>query len=211
MNYATPFGLLLSFVLLVGCTSTTDTAAVKDAPACASCAIGEKCATCATGEKCDKCAGENKKACADCAAGEKCADCAAKDAKCATCAAGEKCTECAGEAKEACATCAAGEACAECAAKKDKASNAAPAATTGPVATIEAKGMGCPLCASSADRRLMKVDGVTWTKIDLGNGQVTVGLDPKKPTPSAEELQTAIRDAGFTAEAVTLPAEGAGQ
>ena len=211
MYYATPFGLLLSFVLLVGCTSTADTAGAKDAAACATCATGEKCADCAAGKACADCAGENKEACATCATGEKCADCASKTVKCATCAAGEACADCAGEAKEACATCAAGEACAECAAKKDKTSAAAPAATGEPVAVIDAKGMGCPLCASSADRRLMKVDGVTWTKIDLGNGQVTVGLDPNKPTPSAEDLQTAIRDAGFTADAVTLPAEGAGE
>lgn len=145
----------------------------------------------------------------DSAAPMACASCAAKGgekAACATCAAGEFCAECAGEEKkEACATCAAGLECAECAAKKDKSTSAAPATTTEPVATINAKGMGCPLCASSADRRLMKVDGVKWTNIDLGNGIVTVGLDPEKPAPSAESLQTAIRDAGFTAEEVTMP------
>ncbi|MEM7627592.1 MAG: heavy metal-associated domain-containing protein [Planctomycetota bacterium] len=193
MKYASLFGLMLSFVLLTGCASTTDTTAAKETPACASCAAGEKCADCA-------------------AEAAKCETCATKNAKCATCAAGKKCTECAGEKKEACATCASGEAFSDCKKKTEKADKSvAVPISDEPIATIEAKGMGCPLCASSADRRLKKIDGVTWTNIDLGNGLVTVGLDPNKPTPEAEDLQNAIRDAGFTADAVTLPTEGSGE
>ncbi|MEM9881313.1 MAG: heavy metal-associated domain-containing protein [Planctomycetota bacterium] len=71
------------------------------------------------------------------------------------------------------------------------------------VAVIEARGMSCPQCAGSADRRLMMIDGVTWTRIDLGRGTVTVGLDPAKPTPDAEALRDAVRWAGFTAGSVT--------
>lgn len=115
----------------------------------------------------------------------------------------EKAAHCVGCAEEECATCEAGEHCEECADKNAQAK----AMPEGPTATIEAKGMGCPLCASSADRRLMKVDGVQWTNIDLGKGVVTVGLDPQKPSPSPKELQDAIRDAGFTAESVTMPAQ----
>ncbi|MEM1028573.1 MAG: heavy metal-associated domain-containing protein [Planctomycetota bacterium] len=82
---------------------------------------------------------------------------------------------------------------------------AVPAASAEPVATISASGMSCPLCASNIDRRLSKVDGVKWTNIDLGNGVVTVGLEADAEAPTAEDLQTAIRDAGYTAGEVTMP------
>ena len=177
MNFTIPFGFLLSFALLVGCTSSPQTASVTDASACASCASGEKCADCAS----------KATACVSCAAGEKCADCAA------------------GETKEACPTCASGEACASCAGKTDPAAEAEPVAAAEPVAVIDAKGMGCPLCASNIDRRMQKLDGVTWTKIDLGKGEVIVGLDPNESTPTAQELQDAVNDAGYTAGDVTLP------
>ncbi|MEM1109364.1 MAG: heavy metal-associated domain-containing protein [Planctomycetota bacterium] len=74
------------------------------------------------------------------------------------------------------------------------------------VATIDAKGMSCPQCASNIDRRMQKIAGVNWTKIDLGKGQVIVGLDTEKPRPTAEQLQQAVSDAGYTAGEVTLPA-----
>lgn len=220
MRYLIPFVAMFSFALLTGCAATTSADSSAE-PAKSAASTPSSCATCASGQDCAKCdAKKDKKACATCAAGEECTQCAAGEgaclicaasldkSSCATCAAGEPCTKCdAKKTKSSCATCAAGEACAKCAAKKanDKATDAAPAAAAEPVATINAKGMGCPLCASSADRRLKKVDGVKWTNIDLGNGVVTVGLDPEKPAPSAESLQTAIRDAGFTAEDVTMP------
>lgn len=185
MRFAIPSVLFLSLALLAGCAATSSTEAPAES-ACATCASGEYCA------ECD--AKKGKSACATCAAGEKCTDCAAQD--------GKACTVCGGDAT-ACATCAAGEPCAKCDAKKSEAKPSA--SDTEPVATINAKGMGCPLCASSADRRLKKVDGVKWTNIDLGNGVVTVGLDPEKPAPAAEDLQAAIRDAGFTADDVTMP------
>ncbi|MEO1237879.1 MAG: heavy metal-associated domain-containing protein [Planctomycetota bacterium] len=142
--------------------------------------------------------------CCSASGGEACAGCVTAAKDCAACA-----------APGACADCAAGVACSLCSAADPEV--VAVAATTPPapvdipdgepVATIAARGMSCPLCASNADRRLMKIDGVTWTRIDLGQGLVTVGLDPAKPTPSADALQTAVRDAGFTAQEVTLPGE----
>lgn len=190
MRYSTALAFAFSFMLASGCASTSSSDPAATTPAasdktCAACAAkegGEACATCAAGLECAECAGEkDKKACASCAAGETCADCAAKKKK-------DKASDAAGNDSDAGAT-----------------SGATSGGGGEATATISAKGMGCPLCASSADRRLMKVDGVTWTNIDLGNGLVTVGLDPEKPTPAAEDLQKAIRDAGFTAEKVTLP------
>ncbi|MEM6458286.1 MAG: heavy-metal-associated domain-containing protein [Planctomycetota bacterium] len=131
------------------------------------------------------------------------ADCAGcgEGATCTACAAGDHCPACRanpGPNEPACAMCVSGRACTSCAAAEPSAPE--------PVATIEASGMGCPLCAGSADRRLKKVDGVAWTRIDLGTGTVTVGLDPDRPTPDAATLRDAVRDAGFTPGDVTLPA-----
>ena len=116
----------------------------------------------------------------------------------------ESCAECLADA----GSCDEGENCPACSAMKDTAT-AAPEGEgdDGPVAVIEAQGMSCPLCASNADRRLMKLPGVRWTNIDLGTGQVSVGLDPNQTAPDPEQLKTAIRDAGFTATDVKMPAE----
>ncbi len=181
MRYLIPMIAVFSFALLTGCAATSST----QAPAKSSCA------TCASGEYCAECAAKKGEKCAACNNGEMSAACTAKKAA-------------AGEAP--CAACAAGEA-ADAAEHTHQAVTAPTHATDAgePVVIINAKGMGCPLCASSADRRLMKVDGVKWTNIDLGNGIVTVGLDPEKPAPAAQDLQAAIRDAGFTAEQVTMP------
>ncbi|WP_221435472.1 heavy-metal-associated domain-containing protein [Algisphaera agarilytica] len=180
--------------LLVGCASTPDSASEGvTKPACSNCAAGTECKNCdakSASEACTVCvASEGKTSCESCAAGKDCASCDAKK-----------------KGEHACATCAAGEACTKCTAKQ---SEAAPAELTMSerVATIDAKGMSCPLCASNIDRRMQKLDGVSWTKIDLGKGQVIVGLEDDTPAPSADELFQAVNDAGYTAGEVTLPEE----
>ena len=122
------------------------------------------------------------------------------------CAEGKECSGGTCTLTKADSTCCAD--CTSCTSEKtaESVGDAVPAASTEPVATISASGMSCPLCASNIDRRLQKVDGVKWTNIDLGNGIVTVGLEPDAEAPAAEELQTAIRDAGYTAGEVTMPA-----
>jgi copper chaperone CopZ len=206
MRLLIPLFAMFSMALLTGCATSTPSS-TADTPAHTCCQDSPSgtcvdCPACAAGEKCEGCEGQcqitDAKACATCASGEHCAECAAK------------------KEKQACSTCAAGETCTECEAEKtEPAESATDAAETGAdveaVATIDAKGMGCPLCASNIDRRMQKLDGINWTKIDLGKGQVMVGLDPSKPAPTAEQLQQAVNDAGFTAGDVTLPADGAVQ
>ena len=89
-------------------------------------------------------------------------------------------------------------------------SNAQPASNDGGgVAVITAKGMSCPLCATNADRTLTRLPGVNWVNINLGTGHIEVGVDEAN-RPSETDLQSAINDAGFTADTVTWqkPAEG---
>ena len=140
-----------------------------------------------------------------------CASTADSDPKtktsCAPCAEGKACAGCDDQHKgeHACAGCEAAP-CSKCVAKKSDA-DPAEATMSERVATIDAKGMSCPLCASNIDRRMQKLDGVSWTKSDLGKGQVSVGLDEDTPAPSADELFQAVNDAGYTAGEVTLPEE----
>ncbi len=119
--------------------------------------------------------------------------------------AGHACVECAAKGAGHCATCDAGaEAhCAECAAAKTQSERNDDA----PVATIQARGMSCPLCASNADRRLKRLDGVEWVNIDLGSGAVKVGLSESGERPSEKQLTDAILDAGFTPVSVAMPAK----
>ena len=176
----------LAPALTLGCASTTtDTDTKPMGEACPKCAAGEHCEMCASGKDCPKCGkhkdAHDKMSCAHCAEGKTCADCSAKPA---------------GDQKQAI-----DEAMNEAAADIDTAR-----ADDQSVATIKARGMSCPLCASNADRRLNKLSGVEWVDIDLGKGEVNVGLADSGQTPTDEELKTAIEDAGFTAESVTMPA-----
>ena len=65
-------------------------------------------------------------------------------------------------------------------------------------ATIEAKGMSCPMCSNNIDRVLKKVPGVADAHVNLKSGLVVVEFVPGKK-PSLAELAKAVEDAGFTA------------
>ena len=116
------------------------------------------------------------------------------------------CTDCAGEGccqesccdKPGCADC---SACPECMAMSSGAKlEAAPDGAD--IAVITAGGMGCPLCASSAEKQLERIDGVKDIVIDLGTGELLVTVDPAS-RPSAEQLARAVTDGGFTVESVS--------
>ena len=78
-----------------------------------------------------------------------------------------------------------------------------------PVATIQANGLSCPLCASNIDEVIARMPGVKQVQVDLGAGLIRVGLDPAADWPTAQQLGDAVRDAGFTPQEVTLPPKGA--
>ena len=116
---------------------------------------------------------------------------------CANCA-GEGC--CQGDCcnKPDCDDCGA---CPQCKAKSTGARlEAAP--PDADVAVITAGGMGCPLCASSAEKQLERLDGVKNIAVNLGTGELLVTVDPAA-RPSAEQLAQAVTDGGFTVESVS--------
>jgi copper chaperone CopZ len=71
-------------------------------------------------------------------------------------------------------------------------------------ATLKVKGISCPLCATNVKQQLAKVNGVTDVKIDLGSGEVLVGL-VDGATPTRAQFAAAVDASGFTLQDVRLP------
>ena len=69
-------------------------------------------------------------------------------------------------------------------------------------AILTLRGMSCPLCANNVDGRLKKVDGVETVNIDLETGNVTVDFGSVAPTRA--QLETAVKEAGFTLSVMEL-------
>lgn len=63
--------------------------------------------------------------------------------------------------------------------------------------TMIVHGMGCPLCANNIDKQLLAIAGVRTVSVNLGNGQVRVGLSSDAP-PSRRSLVEAVRRSGYT-------------
>ena len=65
-------------------------------------------------------------------------------------------------------------------------------------------GMGCPLCANNVDQQLMKLDGVTKARINLGSGQVFATLSPDSRL-TREDFARAVKGTGFTLVKIEMP------
>lgn len=77
-------------------------------------------------------------------------------------------------------------------------------AINGAWATLVVFGMSCPLCANNVDKQLLAVRGVTEVKVDMGTGQVRVGLDPAAGV-TREQLAAAVDRSGFTLNKLSVP------
>jgi copper chaperone CopZ len=70
--------------------------------------------------------------------------------------------------------------------------------------TLVVFGMSCPQCSNNLNLQLSAIDGVEDVDVDLGSGDIVVELQPGKV--SAERLRSAVRIAGYTLDAIRLPA-----
>lgn len=70
-----------------------------------------------------------------------------------------------------------------------------------PGATLVVHGMGCPLCANNLDLELAALDGVTAVLIDLGSGQVQMGVAPGARV-ARSAIASTVEDAGFTLKSI---------
>jgi copper chaperone CopZ len=69
-------------------------------------------------------------------------------------------------------------------------------------AILTLRGMSCPLCSNNVNGRLKKVDGVQDVQINLETGKVTVKFG--NPAPAREQLELAVKEAGFTLADIEL-------
>jgi copper chaperone CopZ len=80
------------------------------------------------------------------------------------------------------------------------------------VARVQAAGLSCPACAHSLTQQLVRLPGVMSVELDLGTGEAVVGIDPAvRPGPTAEQLEQAVHDAGFTPQRVIMPGDADGE
>lgn len=64
-------------------------------------------------------------------------------------------------------------------------------------AVVTVKGMQCPFCAYGIKKHLAKIPGVRKVDVDLAKNQATVQFAPDA-RPTDEQIQRAVKDAGFT-------------
>lgn len=64
--------------------------------------------------------------------------------------------------------------------------------------TLKLEGLTCQHCVGSVTSEIQKLPGVTEVDIDLVNDGVSTATVTSNPTPSAEQLQTAVVNAGYT-------------
>ncbi len=68
---------------------------------------------------------------------------------------------------------------------------------------IEVKGLSCPFCAYGLEKKLKEIEGTTDVEIDIKEGLAMFRI-AKDKQPEKEQLRKAVKDAGFTPEAVTI-------
>ncbi len=73
-------------------------------------------------------------------------------------------------------------------------------------ARIEIGGMTCASCASLIEKTLSRIDGVTEANVNLATEIATISFDSEKIGP--EDLERAVAEAGYEAEAVEVVAAG---
>jgi len=68
---------------------------------------------------------------------------------------------------------------------------------------IEVDGLSCPFCAYGLEKKLKKVTGSKDVIIELTEGEATLNV-PKDQQPAKEELETIVKDAGFTPREISF-------
>jgi copper chaperone CopZ len=68
---------------------------------------------------------------------------------------------------------------------------------------IMVDGLSCPFCAYGLEKKLKQVEGSKDVFIELVEGEATMSV-PKGKEPSREELETIVKDAGFTPREITF-------
>jgi copper chaperone CopZ len=78
---------------------------------------------------------------------------------------------------------------------------ATPPAATAQAVTVKVNGLVCDFCARSIEAMLKRRNDVSSVHVDLGNGEVHVGLRAGSTLGDAE-LRKLVRDSGFAVAAI---------
>jgi copper chaperone CopZ len=79
----------------------------------------------------------------------------------------------------------------------------APATTEAAGARIQVKGLFCPFCEGSIEKKLLRLPGLAEVGANWSSGEVLVRFEPGRPV-SRKELEDAVKDAGFTSEKIVF-------
>ncbi|MFN0132173.1 MAG: heavy-metal-associated domain-containing protein [Phycisphaerales bacterium] len=79
----------------------------------------------------------------------------------------------------------------------DRAATKSTAPVSSDKVVLWVNGLGCPLCATNADRQLKRMKGVASVDTDISTGKITVMLSSSL-RPSPAQFGEAVEDAGFT-------------
>ena len=73
--------------------------------------------------------------------------------------------------------------------------------------TVRVDGLSCPFCAYGLEKKIMKIEGVESMKIDLKGGKVEIRFIDEDYVRT-EEIEEAVRDAGFTPKSIEVRETG---
>ena len=64
--------------------------------------------------------------------------------------------------------------------------------------TLQLEGLTCQNCVGSVTKALYGLPGVTDVDVELVNDGVSTAIVTSNPSPSPEQFQTTVADAGYT-------------
>jgi len=73
-----------------------------------------------------------------------------------------------------------------------------------PDATVYVDGLACPFCAYGLEKKLKKLDAIRKMEVQLEKGRVLLAFKEEQSL-TKEEIQQAVKEAGFTARKVEFP------
>lgn len=74
-------------------------------------------------------------------------------------------------------------------------------------AKVVIDGVGCPFCVYGLEKKLEAVEGIRDIRFDLKSGVATL-VPAEETVPAAEDVEAAVRNAGFTPREIELTAIG---
>ncbi len=73
--------------------------------------------------------------------------------------------------------------------------------------TVRVDGLSCPFCAYGLEKKIMKMEGVESMEIDLKGGKIEIRFIDEDYVRT-EEIEEAVRDAGFTPKSIEVRKTG---